>query len=68
MSHQHHSLNEPKINTDTLAILRSKDMADRLPGLGMNVIAGTPDQLAARVNSENLRWGKVVREANIKVE
>lgn len=57
-----------KINAETLRILRSKEMADRLLGLGMNVMAGTPDQLAAHVNSEIIRWGKVVREANIKVE
>ena len=34
----------------------------------MNIIGSTPDELAAHVKSEIARWGKVVREANIKVE
>ena len=36
--------------------------------MGMTIVASTPEQLAAHVNSEIARWGKVVRESNIKVE
>ena len=57
-----------KINASTVRVLQSKDVADRLLGLGMNVHGGTPEQLAAHVTSEIARWGKVVKEANIKVE
>jgi tripartite-type tricarboxylate transporter receptor subunit TctC len=57
-----------KINTDTVRILQSKETAERLQGMGMTVVASTPEQLAAHVVSEITRWGKVVREANIKVE
>ena len=57
-----------KINADVVRILRAKEMSDRLQGFGMNVIASSPEQLAAHVTSEIARWGKVVREANIKVE
>ena len=57
-----------RINADTVRILKSRDMADRLQGLGMNVMAGSPEQLAMHVDSEIARWSKVVREANIKVE
>ncbi len=57
-----------KINVDVVRILRTKEMSERLLGFGMNVIASSPEQLAAHVTSEIARWGKVVREANIKVE
>ena len=57
-----------RINADTVRILKSREMADRLQGLGMNVMAGSPEQLAMHVDSEIARWSKVVREANIKVE
>ena len=57
-----------KINADVVRILRAKEMSDRLQGFGMNVIASSPEQLAAHVTSEIARWGKVVREANSKVE
>jgi tripartite-type tricarboxylate transporter receptor subunit TctC len=57
-----------KINADTLRALQSKDTTERMQSLGMNIAAGTPEQLAAHVTSEIARWGKVVREANIKIE
>ena len=57
-----------KLGADTVRILQAKDTAERLQGMGMTIVASTPDQLAAHVNSEIARWGKVVREANIKVE
>ena len=57
-----------KINADTLRALQAKDTAERMQSLGMNIAAGTSEQLAAHVSSEIARWGKVVREANIKIE
>lgn len=57
-----------KIHVDTVRALQSKDVAERAQGVGMNVIASTPEQLAAHVTSEIARWGRVVKEANIKME
>ena len=57
-----------KLNADAIRALQSKDLAERLLGMGMNVIGSSPEQLGAHVASEIARWGRVVREANIKVE
>ena len=57
-----------KINADVVRVMRAKEMSERLQGFGMNIIASSPEQLAAHVTSEIARWGKVVREAGIKVE
>ena len=57
-----------KLNADAIRALQSKDLAERLLGMGMNVIGGSPEQLGAHVANEIARWGRVVREANIKVE
>ena len=57
-----------RINGEVVRIMQSKDMSERLQGMGMNVVASSPEQLAAHVNSEIARWGRVVKEANIKVE
>jgi tripartite-type tricarboxylate transporter receptor subunit TctC len=57
-----------RINADTLRILQSKEVAERLQGMGMNIVAAGPEALAAHVTAELARWGKVVREAGIKVE
>ena len=57
-----------KLSNDTGRVMQSKDVAERLLSMGMNNSSGTPEQLAAHVNAEIARWGRVVREANIKVE
>ena len=57
-----------KINADTVRALKSTDINERLVGMGMTVIGSTPEQLASHVGSEIARWGKVVKEANIKIE
>lgn len=57
-----------RISAETARILRSKDVVDRLQVLGMSPVASSPDELAAHVDREIARWGKVVREAGIKVE
>jgi tripartite-type tricarboxylate transporter receptor subunit TctC len=57
-----------RIGADTAKVLQSKDTGERLQGMGMAVVGSSPEQLAAHVNSEIARWGRVVREAGIKVE
>ena len=57
-----------RVNTDVVRIMQTRDMSDRLQGMGMNVVASSPEQLASHVASEIARWGRVVKEANIKVE
>jgi tripartite-type tricarboxylate transporter receptor subunit TctC len=36
--------------------------------MGADVIGSTPDQLDAFMRSESAKWGKVIKEANIKAE
>jgi len=44
------------------------DVRERLAQLGFRPVADTPDEFAARIKLEIDRWGKVVRDANLKIE
>ncbi len=44
------------------------DVKERLDVLGFYPVANTPEQYAAQIKSDIEIWGKVVRDANIKVE
>jgi len=44
------------------------DVQERLTALGFKAIANTPDQFGARIKLEMEKWGKVVRDANLKIE
>jgi tripartite-type tricarboxylate transporter receptor subunit TctC len=41
---------------------------ERFEAQGCDLIASTPEALAARVRSDQAKWGKIVREKNISVE
>ena len=40
----------------------------RLDDLGFEVVANSPDEFAARIKTEMEKWGKVIRDAKLKVE
>ena len=47
---------------------RAPGVRDRLIGFGLEPIANTPDEFAAWIKVEIAKWGKVVQDANIKVQ
>ncbi len=44
------------------------DVRQRLAALGFTPVANTPDEFTARIKLEMEKWGKVVRDANLKIE
>jgi tripartite-type tricarboxylate transporter receptor subunit TctC len=56
-----------RLNAGLNAVLRQPDVAARLKQLNVESRANTPEDFRAFVASEIDKWGKVVREANIKL-
>jgi tripartite-type tricarboxylate transporter receptor subunit TctC len=44
------------------------EVRERLAQLGFRPVANTPDEFAARIKVEIDKWGKVVHDANLKIE
>ena len=44
------------------------DVKERLATLGFKPVANTPDEFAARIRKEMEKWGKVVHDANLRIE
>ena len=44
------------------------DVKKRLDDLGFEILANTPDEFAARIKTEMEKWGKVIRDAKLKIE
>ncbi len=57
-----------KIHAAVAEALRPQDMRERLTGLGMEAIASTPQALAEHLEAESEKFGKVIKDAGIKVE
>jgi tripartite-type tricarboxylate transporter receptor subunit TctC len=56
-----------KLNAGLNATLRLREVADRLKSLNVDFRENTPDEFRRFVAGEIDKWGKVVREANIKL-
>jgi len=57
-----------KIQADTEKVLRNPEMRKRIEEQGMEVVASTPQQFDAFVQSEMTRWARVINEAGIQAE
>src|SRR3954451_15264585 len=44
------------------------EVRERLATLGFKPVANTPDEFAARIRKEMEKWGKVVHDANLRIE
>ena len=56
------------LNSELAKILAQKDVRATLVGQGAEPEHTTPEQFSAYIRSETAKWGKVIREANIRVE
>ncbi|KQP09082.1 tripartite tricarboxylate transporter substrate binding protein [Pseudorhodoferax sp. Leaf265] len=57
-----------KLNTAFNQALQDPEVKAKLAAQGADVRSGTPEQFAALVRSEMVRWGKVVQESGAKVD
>jgi tripartite-type tricarboxylate transporter receptor subunit TctC len=48
--------------------LGDSSVKEKFEAQGCDLVAGTPEALAARVRSDQAKWSKIVREKNISVE
>ena len=56
------------VQREIAAIIALPDVKERLPTLGFEAVASTPEEFAIRIKRETKMWGKVIRAANIKPE
>src|SRR5258705_12946657 len=56
-----------KLNAGLNAVLRQPELAERLKQLNVETRPNTPEEFRTLVASEMEKWGRVVREANIKL-
>ena len=57
-----------RFHAELVKVLNTAEMREKLDGLGAQVVGNTPKEFAAFMDGETRKWGRVVREANIKAE
>lgn len=57
-----------RLQQEVVFALRQPDVTERAATLGLDLLGTTPEQFAAFQAAEILKWGGVIRSANIRVE
>jgi len=57
-----------KLNAAINDIMNRKEVAERLAVMDVYPMTGTPEQFTDRIKEQTLRWGEVIKMANIKTE
>jgi len=57
-----------RLNTEYVRAIQLPEIRDRLVGDGMRVFGSTPEQFADHLRTESEKWGKVIREAKIRLD
>ncbi len=57
-----------RLNREIVAILHLPEVVERLSGQGAEPVGSTPQEFAAYIKSEALKWAKVVRDSGAKAE
>src|SRR5437879_3263267 len=56
-----------KLNGDTVKALADPDVKKKFADLGVEAVSSTPEQFAAFIRTEMDKYGRLIKEANIKV-
>ena len=56
------------LHREIVKIVALPDVQKRLDELGFEVVANSPDEFSARIKTELDKWGKLIRDAKIRVE
>jgi len=57
-----------RLNREIVAILHLPDVVERFSSQGAEALGSTPEEFAAYIRSETVKWAKVVRESGAKAE
>jgi tripartite-type tricarboxylate transporter receptor subunit TctC len=57
-----------RLHADISKVLQQPDFREKIAGMGADVVGSTPAEFGAFMKAESAKWGKVIREANIRAE
>jgi len=57
-----------RLNTELNKALATPSVRDKLPEMGLEIVGGTPEQYAAHIKSEAVKWADVVKRSGAKVD
>ena len=57
-----------RLNAEIVKILNMPEVREKLTGLGAEIVADSPEEFAAIVKAEVVKWSDIVRKSGAKVD
>jgi len=57
-----------RLNKEAAGVLTRADVREKFLAIGVEPVGSTPAALAATLKSDTVKWGKLIKDANIRVE
>jgi tripartite-type tricarboxylate transporter receptor subunit TctC len=57
-----------RLRNEILQLLNTAEIRDKLLALGTDPVGSTPEEFEAFLKAETIKWARVIKEANIRVE
>ena len=57
-----------KVNADMVKVLAMADVKEKLAVFGVEAVSSTPEEFDKYMDSERAKWGKLIKEANIRLD
>lgn len=57
-----------KLNEEFVKAVRSPDISKKITDQGLDIFTGTPDEFAAQMRADAAKFGKVVKDGNIRAD
>ena len=57
-----------RLNSELTKVMSAPDLKEKLDGIGFDPLTSTPEQFAAYIRTETVRWAQVIKASNVKVD
>jgi tripartite-type tricarboxylate transporter receptor subunit TctC len=57
-----------KVNADMVKVLAMADVKEKLAVFGVESVSSSPEEFGKFIESERAKWGKLIKEANIRLD
>jgi tripartite-type tricarboxylate transporter receptor subunit TctC len=57
-----------RLNSEVVKALGAAEVKQKLLEMGLVASTNSPEQFAAFIQSETVKWAKVIKDANIRIE
>jgi tripartite-type tricarboxylate transporter receptor subunit TctC len=55
-----------RLSAEIIRMLKRNEIREKLFTMGLEVVAGTPDEFAATIRREMAKWGKLIKDAGLR--